>query len=54
MQIDDEKPIQINSKQSSNKFETSTIEINLNRGTHSIRLFSPVSPMPMIDFLKIK
>ena len=48
------QPIQINTKQSSNKFETSTIEINLNRGTHSIRLFSPVSPMPIIDFLKIK
>jgi hypothetical protein len=53
VQIDGGKPVELKVSGSS-RFVEVTAEVELCRGTHSVRLFNPDAPMPDIDMMSVR
>lgn len=54
VQIDGGAPIAVKPEKSAYTFAVSTVEAELKRGTHTVRLFNPDAPMPDIDMMSVR
>ena len=54
VQIDGGVPIAVKPEKSACAFAVSTVEAELKRGTHTVRLFNPDAPMPDIDMMSVR
>jgi hypothetical protein len=54
VQIDGGAPIAVKPEKSAYAFAVSTVEAELKRGTHTVRLFNPDAPMPDIDMMSVR